>query len=66
MAQNVTLLDGAVKFRINEDWAVNYGDTGADKVLDANGDDIITTAGTFDIMLDFTDATAPTYSMIAK
>lgn len=66
MAQNVTLLDGAVKFRINEDWAVNYGDTGADKVLDANGDDIITTAGTFDIMLDFTDAAAPTYSMIAK
>lgn len=66
IAQNVTLIDGAIKFRINEDWGTNLGDTGADGVLEENGDDIVVTAGTYDIMLDFTDATAPTYTMTVK
>lgn len=41
----VTLVDGAVKFRFNNDWGVNYGDTGADGSLEASGDDINVSAG---------------------
>lgn len=66
LAQNVTLIDGFIKFRVNEDWGANYGDTGVDGILDDGGDDIAVTAGTYDIYLDFTDATAPTYTMITK
>ena len=34
------LVAGGVKFRANDDWALNYGDTGADRKLDAGGDNI--------------------------
>ena len=63
-AENVTLVDGEIKFRVNEDWGVNYGDTGADGVLDNGSDNIAVTAGTYDITLDFTDPSAPTYTMV--
>ncbi len=66
IAENVTLIDGEIKFRVNEDWTVNYGDTGADGVLDAGGDNIAVTAGTYIITLDFTDEASPTYSLIAR
>lgn len=29
-----------IKFRANDDWALNYGDTGADGLLEENGDNI--------------------------
>lgn len=35
------LTEGEVKFRANDDWAVNYGDTGADAILELNGDNIV-------------------------
>ena len=63
IAQNVTLIDGAIKFRVNEAWDTNFGDTGADGTLDAGGDDIVVTAGTYDIFLDFNTGT---YTMITK
>ena len=62
-AENVTLIDGEIKFRVNEDWAVNFGDTGADGTLDDGGDNIAVTAGTYDIFLDFNDST---YTLITK
>ncbi len=65
IAENVTLIDGMIKFRINEDWGVNLGDDGADGTLEANGADIAVTAGTYDIMLDFSGAD-PTYTFITK
>jgi hypothetical protein len=44
--------EGAIKFRANDDWAVNYGDTGADAVLEQDGDDIIIeNSGTYEIIL---------------
>lgn len=64
-AENITLLDGEIKFRINEDWGTNYGDTGADGTLDQNGDNIPSTAGTYDIFVDFRDG-AGTYMLITK
>ncbi len=46
------LSKGQLKFRANHDWALNYGDTGADGVLDQNGDNIqIPEAGTYVITL---------------
>ena len=60
---NVTLLDGEYKFRSNEAWALNYGDTGADGTLYVGGDNIISVAGTYSFVLDFTDPDNPTYTI---
>lgn len=63
VAYNVTLTDGAIKFRLNNDWAVNYGDTGADGTLEENGDNITVSAGTYDVEINLTDFT---YTLTAK
>jgi len=52
-----TLFDGEIKFRENNDWTNNFGDTGADGTLDAGGDNIIVTAGTYKIVLNLNDNT---------
>jgi hypothetical protein len=44
----VDLGTGAIKFRANDDWAINYGDTGVDGILEAGGDNIsIAEAGAY-------------------
>jgi starch-binding outer membrane protein SusE/F len=44
---------GGFKFRANADWALNYGDTGADGILDAGGDNImVSQAGSHTITLN--------------
>jgi hypothetical protein len=58
----VQLMDGAFKFRFNNDWVENFGDTGADGTLDAGGDDIIVSAGYYNITIDFN---AGTYTLEA-
>ena len=65
-ANNVTLLDGEIKFRVNNDWGVNYGDTGLDGILELDGDNIPSVAGVYDIMLDFTNPSVPTYTLTEK
>lgn len=65
-AESVTLIDGEIKFRQNEDWTVNYGDTGADGTLEQDGDNIAVTAGTYDITLDLTDDSNRTYTLIQR
>ena len=57
IAEVVTLLDGEIKFRINDDWGVNVGDTGADGTLDAGGDNIAVTAGNARIWIDILNNT---------
>jgi len=59
---DVTLIDGEYKFRANNDWAVNYGDDGGDGVLEAGGANLVTTAGTYSFVLDFSDPANPTYT----
>jgi hypothetical protein len=59
-ANNITLLDGEIKFRTNSDWGLNYGDTGLDGILEEGGDNIPSTAGTYDITLDFSNPSVPT------
>ncbi len=48
----VTLTAGDIKFRLNNDWTTNYGDTGADGTLDAGGDNITVTAGNYIVTFD--------------
>ena len=44
---------GGFKFRADNDWALNYGDTGADGTLDAGGDNLqIATAGNYTVKFD--------------
>jgi len=48
----VTLNTGSIKFRLNNDWTVNYGDNGADGTLEAGGDNIAVTAGNYIVTFD--------------
>lgn len=41
----VTLGEGEVKFRFNNDWGLNYGDDGADGSMEANGANISVSSG---------------------
>ena len=62
--KNVTLLDGAFKIRDDNNWATNYGDTGADGTLELNGTDISSQAGIYTITLNFSDPENPTWTSI--
>jgi hypothetical protein len=62
----IELLDGEIKFRINNDWGTDYGDTGLDGILDLGGDNIPSTAGTYNIIMDLSNPDVPVYSIIAK
>ena len=53
----VQLIDGDIKFRMNNEWVTDFGDTGADGTLDAGGDNIAVTAGHYAITLNFNDNT---------
>ncbi|MES2332730.1 MAG: SusE domain-containing protein [Bacteroidota bacterium] len=44
---------GAIKFRANADWALNFGDNGADQVMEYDGANInVTVAGNYTVTLD--------------
>jgi len=46
------LVAGDLKFRANDDWAINLGDTGADGILEPDGDNIaIPVNGTYNITI---------------
>jgi hypothetical protein len=47
----LTTQSAQVKFRANNNWDFNFGDTGADGTLEAGGTNISTTAGTYLITL---------------
>ncbi len=66
LLNNIKLADGEIKFRQNDDWAVNYGDTKADGILDAGGDNIAVKAGTYDVVLNFSNAAKPTVKISKK
>ncbi len=61
--RDVELIDGEFKFRANNAWDINYGDTGGDGTLEVNGDNLTATAGTYTITLNFSDAANPTYTI---
>ena len=57
------LTEGLIKFRANDDWAVNFGDTNADGSLELGGSDInVSETGNYTIRL-LLDPVGYTYSM---
>ena len=59
----VQLLTGEFKIRKNNDWAVNYGDTGANGSLEAGGDNIAVNAGKYQITFNENDLTVEVKSI---
>ena len=64
--KGITLLDGEIKFRTNNDWGKNFGDTGLDGILDDGGDNIPSTAGVYDIWMDLSNPSVPTYAITVQ
>lgn len=63
----MTLQAGAFKFRANNAWDINFGDTGADGALDAGGDNInVAAAGNYLVKLDLSNPRAYTYTITAQ
>ncbi|MEP3838100.1 MAG: SusE domain-containing protein [Algibacter sp.] len=61
-AENITLLDGEIKIRKNNDWGGDYGDADLDNVLDQDADNNIpVVAGNYVISIDFNDPSGPKY-----
>ena len=56
----VTLVEGEVKFRFNNDWGLNYGDDGADGSMEANGANISVSSGHYLVSMNLN---TQTYSM---
>ena len=56
----VTLGEGEVKFRFNNDWGLNYGDDGADGSMEANGANISVSSGHYLVSMNLN---TQTYSM---
>jgi len=54
-----------IKFRANDAWDWNYGDTGAEGLLDLGGDNIVvTTGGNYTVVLDLSTPREYTYTLI--
>lgn len=64
---DLALKQDEFKFRANNAWSLNLGDTGADGVLDAGGDNIkVPSAGNYTIELNLSKAGTYTYKLTKK
>lgn len=55
---------GELKFRANDDWAINLGDDGADGTLEYDGANIaVAEAGNYEVVLNLSDPTNYTYTL---
>lgn len=61
----IALTTGEIKFRTNDSWDLNYGDDGLNGTLEVGGANIPVTAGNYKIVLDFSNSSAPTYTLTA-
>ncbi|HMS66901.1 MAG TPA: serine hydrolase [Saprospiraceae bacterium] len=65
--KNVPLTKGEIKFRLNNDWNINYGSNEGMPRLNMHGDNIqILEAGIYDMRLDLTDESNLKFSIIKK
>lgn len=62
---DITLSGDEIKFRANDAWDWNYGDTGADGLLDVGGDNIaVPVPGNYTVVLDLSVPREYTYTLI--
>ncbi|SFU29158.1 SusE outer membrane protein [Pustulibacterium marinum] len=54
---DATLTSGEFKFRFNNTWDLNYGDTDVDNTLDNGGDNIAVSSGNYHITMDLNQLT---------
>lgn len=54
---SLRLTTGELKFRLDNSWVTNYGDTGNNLSLEAGGDNILVTAGDYTIVANFSTKT---------
>lgn len=60
----IPLTASEIKFRANDAWDINYGDTGNNGSLEAGGDNIpVAKAGTYSVMLDLSKPLTYKYSL---
>ncbi|MFV8336353.1 SusE domain-containing protein [Flavobacterium sp. RSP29] len=60
----LNLTAAEIKFRANDEWAINYGDKGADGTLELNSDNIkVPSAGNYTITLDLSSPRNYKYSL---
>lgn len=64
----VALVGGQeIKFRANDAWTLNYGDDGANGVLEEGGANIaVATSGTYKVTLDLSKSRAYTYTIVKQ
>ncbi|NER14647.1 SusF/SusE family outer membrane protein [Leptobacterium flavescens] len=56
--------DNGLKFRANDDWAINIGDTGADGIMEFGGDNIgVPEDGNYTVVLDLSNPRQYTYTL---
>lgn len=61
-AENINLLNGEIKFRMNNTWGGDFGDANNDGILDQDeSNNIVTEAGNHVVRIDFTDPNQPAY-----
>ncbi len=63
---SIVLVSGSIKFRENDGWDVNYGDTGTDGTLDFNSSTNIpiATAGTYTVTMTLDSKNGYTYTLV--
>lgn len=63
IADHVELTDGEFKFRLNNDWTINYGQADSPEGLLADGPNIKASAGTYTITVDLRQPGQPKYEL---
>lgn len=63
---DATLKDGAIKFRADHDWGINYGSGTGEGTLASGGDNIKVTAGNYRIYVNLNNPSKLTYELNAK
>ncbi|MFO0915002.1 MAG: serine hydrolase [Pirellulales bacterium] len=66
VADQVELTDGEFKFRLNNDWTINFGQGQSTDGLVADGPNIRASAGTYKITLDLRDRGQPKFELQAR
>ncbi len=63
---NISLTDGEIKFRANDGWDINLGDTDADGSLEPGGTNISVSAGSYTVLMVLDPVAGWSYTLTAN